>query len=530
MTATARSDVETATVVVPPQPTEPGAADPGRPHRLSRLLVPGCAVALMVAVVLRFVCRSQLWLDEAQAVAIARAPLHTLLDSLRIDGSPPLYYLVLHGWMAVFGTGTWAVRALSGVFSVATLPLAWLLARRLVGRSEAVATVLLLASSPFAVHYATEARMYSLVMLLTAVGGLALLRVLERPGWWPVAGLGVCSGLLALTHYWAFYLLAVLGLGLLVAAWRDVPERRAGYRRGIVGLLSGGLLFVPWLPVFVFQALHTGAPWGVPTSAGRIVDTVLAWAGSGGLAGRTAGVLLLGLLALGVAGRPLDGRRIVIDLRGHRPGRELALLSFGTLAVGITLSGAPYALRYSAVAFVPFLLVVSLGLHSLPTSRQRDVTLALVVVLGLTGAVSDVLTSRTQAGQVATALRARIAPGDLVAYCPDQLGPSVSRLLPSGIDQVVFPTMGEPRIVNWVDYQERNRAAVVAPFAQQLQARAGAHTIWRVYADGYRTFSTKCTDLKDTLKQARPGNERVVKFRKVGEHMDLWRLPAGGAG
>jgi len=528
MTATVRGDAETGVVASPASP-EPPVATPPR-DRLTRLLGPAAAVALAAAVVLRFVCRSQLWLDEAQAVAIARAPLHTLLDSLRIDGSPPVYYVLLHAWMAVFGTGTWAVRALSGVFSLATLPLAWLLARRLVGRPEAVATVLLLASSPFAVQYATEARMYSLVMLLTAVGGLALLRTLARPGWWPVAGLGACSGLLALTHYWSFYLFAVLGLGLLLAAWRGRPEGRAAHRRALLGLLSGGLLFVPWLPVFFYQALHTGAPWGVPTSIGRIVDTVLAWAGSGGLAGRTAGVLLLGLLALGVAGRPLDGRRIVLDLRGHRPGRELALLSFGSLALGIALSGAPYALRYSAVAFLPFLLVVSLGLHSLPTPRQRQVTLALVVVLGLTGAVSDVLTSRTQAGQVAAALRPRLAPGDLVAYCPDQLGPSVSRLLPAGVDQVVFPTMGDPRIVNWVDYQHRNRVATVAPFAEQLLARAGTHTLWLVYADGYRTFSTKCTDLKDALKQARPGNERLVKFRKVGEHMDLWRLPARGAG
>ncbi|MDQ6649022.1 MAG: glycosyltransferase family 39 protein, partial [Actinomycetota bacterium] len=293
MTATVRSDVETADPVVPGWPA-PDPASPGTVDRLSRLLPPAAVVALAVAVVLRFVCRSQLWLDEAQGVAIARAPLHTLLASLRIDGSPPVYYVLLHGWMAVFGTGTWAVRALSGVFSVATLPLAWLLARRLVGRSEAVATVLLLASSPFAVHFATEARMYSLVMALTAVGGLALLRVLDRPGWWPVAGIGVCSGLLALTHYWSFYLLAVLGIGLLLAYWRGERARRPGYRRALIGLLSGGLLFLPWLPIFFFQSLHTGAPWGVPTSVGRIVDTVLAWAGSGGLAGRTAGVLLLG--------------------------------------------------------------------------------------------------------------------------------------------------------------------------------------------------------------------------------------------
>src|SRR5450759_5280429 len=94
------------------------------------------AVAVLLAgVVLRFVAHTHLWLDEAQSVAIARLPLPGLFAALRQDGSPPLYYLLLHYWMGWFGTGdNIAVRALSGVISVATLPPFYLLARRTIGR------------------------------------------------------------------------------------------------------------------------------------------------------------------------------------------------------------------------------------------------------------------------------------------------------------------------------------------------------------------------------------------------------------
>src|SRR5450759_4550657 len=151
------------------------------------LLGAAAVAALLAGVVLRFVAHTHLWLDEAQSVAIARLPLSGLFAALRQDGSPPLYYLLLHYWMGWFGTGdNIAVRALSGVISVATLPPFYLLARRTIGRRAAVAAVLLLASSPFALRYATETRMYALVGLLTTLAGLALTRVLDddrRTAW-----------------------------------------------------------------------------------------------------------------------------------------------------------------------------------------------------------------------------------------------------------------------------------------------------------------------------------------------------------
>ncbi len=90
-------------------------------------------------VVARFVAPPELWLDEAQSVAIARLPLPELFAALEQDGSPPLYYLLLHAWIAVFGESATAVRVLSAGISVLTLPLAWHIARRLAGRRVAVA-------------------------------------------------------------------------------------------------------------------------------------------------------------------------------------------------------------------------------------------------------------------------------------------------------------------------------------------------------------------------------------------------------
>ena len=59
----------------------------------------------------------------------------TLPTFLKRDGAPPLYYVLLHGWMGVFGDSDLAVRSLSGVIGVVTVPLVWLAGRRFGGRT-----------------------------------------------------------------------------------------------------------------------------------------------------------------------------------------------------------------------------------------------------------------------------------------------------------------------------------------------------------------------------------------------------------
>jgi hypothetical protein len=129
--------VSRAGEIAPPQrdPPTPSRSGP-QPEGGSRIRLRSAGTALavgsvlVVAIALRFLARSDLWLDEALTVNIARLPVPRLLDALRHDGSPPLYYLLLHVWMSWFGTGDTAVRALSGVVSVLALPVAWVVGQR----------------------------------------------------------------------------------------------------------------------------------------------------------------------------------------------------------------------------------------------------------------------------------------------------------------------------------------------------------------------------------------------------------------
>jgi hypothetical protein len=428
-----------------------------------------------------------MWLDEAQTVYIASRSVPDLFTALRHDGSPPLYYLVLHAWMTVFGTSNFSARALSGVFSVASLPLMAVTARRfgLAGRSSWLA-ILLLATCPFAVRYATEARMYSLLILLVLLALLAFERVWSVGGTWPVVGASLVTGALVLTHYWSLFLVATAFVAAAFFAWRGVRAAR----RLLLPMVIGCLFFLPWLPSFAYQSAHTAAPWGGPPGIDTPFLSPGGWTGSGFTA-PLLGATYYALLVLAVAG---------------------TAAATGGVTIGRPLRRTPLVL------LAPLLLVVAIGIAVLPP-RGRIVAVSIACVLGLysSALIPDQL--RSQSAEVARALAAA-GPQDLVVFCPDQLAPAVHRTAPDAGRQVVYPTFGSPAMVNWVDYAKRNHAADPQAFARQALARAGGHTIWLVYAQGYRTLAGACSSLYTSFAVARGRPVIALKTKSTSYEQD----------
>jgi mannosyltransferase len=505
------------------------------PHRDSAWLILAVAGVIAVGIALRFVARSDLWADEVLSVNIARLPISDLGAALRHDGAPPLYYVLLHVWMEVFGTGNEAVRSLSGLFGVVALVPAWYAGRRLDerrvaaglappgARTVAWAAVLLLAASPFAIRYATEARMYALVMLLVLLGYLALLRVFDRPSWGRLLCLAAVTGLLLSTHYWSFALLAVVGASLVWTAARGAPPRRRPAWLALGALAVGALTFLPWVPTLLDQAAHTGTPWGaVATPLGSTAEAVKSFGGNT----HSVGWALLLVVLLAVFARATDRRHIEVDL-WTRPGvrTELAI-AFATLGVGLLAaraSGTTFEGRYASVMFPLFLLVAAFGTTVFAGRGVRYAVIGLLLVGGFWGGMSNALRSRTQAFEVADAITRNGHAGDLVVYCPDSIGTDVSRLLPGDVRQVGMPGFTAPGRIDWTDYADRVDAMEPAATVREIVRRAGPHhTIWLVYTEGTQAVQTKCGTIADALSLLRPRSSVIEPDPYYFEHQGLY--------
>jgi hypothetical protein len=392
----------------------------------------------------------------------------------------------------------------------------------------------LLATSPFAIRYGTEARMYTLVVLLVGLGWLAVANALERPTLPWLAAVGAIAGALLLTHYWSFYLVGVTALALLLAAWRRPARRAAAIRIFFAVGIGSIVLFAPWVPNFLYQRAHPGTPWGTAPGPIEVAFTTLVDLGGGPYAeGQALAALLSGLVLLALFGAAVDARRVELDLRTRPGARVEAVVGAMTLLVAVaigTLTASAFASRYTSVAFPLVLLVAAYGLRSFADRKVVAGVLVLASVLGIVGGVRNVVYRRTSADTVASLIAANGGkPGDLVAYCPDQLGPDVSRLLPDGYQQATFPDLGDPRFVNWVDYGTRMAKADPVAFGNELLARSGGHTIWYVWMPGYRTLDKQCERVNDTLGNARPQNRQLLDPDKTAfERHVLWMHPAVG--
>ena len=126
--------------------------------------------------------KNGMWLDETFSVWLANQSVVDMLQwIIRIDQHPPLYYLLLHYWIAHYGDTPYYARLLSVLFGTGTIPIIYLTGKRISGAVVGLAAAAFLALSLFNIYFAQEARMYTLLTFNAAVAIYALVRLLTDP-------------------------------------------------------------------------------------------------------------------------------------------------------------------------------------------------------------------------------------------------------------------------------------------------------------------------------------------------------------
>ncbi len=140
-----------------------------------------------------------------------------------------------------------AGRLISVTAAVATLPVFYTLAMRLLDRRGALVATGVLALSPLHLYYAQEARMYALLVFLVAVTYLALVSYWQQPAWQWAVVYGIAGALAMYVDYSAVYALAPQAVPLAVIVHRQGKQART---LG-VAIVAAGIAYLPWLPQVV---------------------------------------------------------------------------------------------------------------------------------------------------------------------------------------------------------------------------------------------------------------------------------------
>lgn len=362
------------------------------------------------------------WTDEGMSIGIASHPLADIPGLLRQDGSPPLYYSLLHLWTRAFGASEASTHTLSLLFALGSVVALWWAGRSLFGRRVGWFLVTLAAVNPFLATYANETRMYALIVLLSTLATTSFVHAFVFRRRRHLPGFAVAVVLLAYTHNWGLFLL-ISTVFALVPCVLLAADRRRLIVDAFLTFGAVGLAYLPWVPTLLFQRAHTGAPWAV-----RPTFQLARWQ----LADLVGGQAVLVPLGLGAGGA------LATMLRRRWAGSTLALVVAGLLplvvfgaAWAVSQEASVWTFRYLAVALPPVLVVAAVGL----SGGGRLAIAALCVVAFLTAPI-DVRVPpdrKSNVKVVAQDMSAYLHPGDLVISPDDGEIPILAHYLPEGL-------------------------------------------------------------------------------------------------
>jgi hypothetical protein len=159
------------------------------------------------------------------------------------------------------------------------------------------------------------------------------------------------------------------------------------------------------------------------------------WGGGPNGEAQFLGLGIFLLMVLAITGKSLDSWRIELDMRtraGVRTEAAMAALTL-TLAMAVAyLTQSAFAPRYTAVLVPLGILIAAWGVKVFLDPRVRAGVLVLLALFGLLNGIRIDRAQRTQGGIIARYISEQGDPGDVVAFCPDQLGPATMRSLAPG--------------------------------------------------------------------------------------------------
>lgn len=336
----------------------------------------GAAVSLAGA------SRPSFWYDEAATISAAYSrSLRELWQMLGdVDAVHGLYYLLMHGWFAVFPPTEFWSRALSGLAVGGAAAGVVVLGKQLSSRTVGVTAGVLLAILPRATWAGIEARPYALSMMLAVWVAVALVFACRRLVWWAWTVYGT---LLAVSILLEVYLaLLVLAHVVFVLGFRRAVLVPFGITAAVVVAATA-----PFVLVVAGQAQQIS--WITPIGSRTVEDVAVQQ-----YFDRNPYFAALAALVMVAA--------VAVWLRRGRMGsgeREAVVLAVAWLVIPTTLIVAwsaiadpLYTPRY--LSFTAPAMALLLGVCIAALSRSAWVTVAVVALFGVVAAPTYVAVQR----------------------------------------------------------------------------------------------------------------------------------------
>jgi mannosyltransferase len=401
----------------------------------------------------------QFWSDEAISVGIASHPLSAIPSIVRLNGSAPLYYLLLHVWASLFGLRETAVHAFSLLFGLLSIPLATWVGWSLFGRRAGLAAAVLFAFSPFLTQYAQEAQPYELLALLGLLATGSFLHAFARRRRAFVWLFAVSLALVLYTSFWGIFFWVGTAVAL-IPLHRGAEDRRGLVRDAVLAYGIGLILFIPWIPNLIFQIGHTTNPWGYGDRPGFGFPSSML--GTDRVSVTLGVAFVIGLVPL-LSGR----RRLTPEARMVWALIATALVAV-LLARLLSLVSPVWETRYLATILASLLL---LGALACARAGVIGPTALILTIAFAANSASFAPQNKSDMRDVAAELGPYLRPHDLILVGAPEQAPLAWAYLPSGLRYASpMGPLSDPSYMNWNNAYSRLADAAPVPRFAALMA------------------------------------------------------------
>ncbi|MCR5645299.1 MAG: glycosyltransferase family 39 protein [Bacteroidales bacterium] len=215
-----------------------------------------CLLLVALATVLRclFIGKTDLGSDEAFSLYMAQLSLPDIVKLLCQGDNPPLWELLLHGWIALFGITEVAIRTLSLLFNVLTVIPIYYLGERHLHRFAGIAAALCYCCSTFSIYMAHECRVYSLIGLMTACSVWLFVSIIKEPKPYKFILLTLANLMLMYGHYLSIWVIVMEFV--IVLTFKSI--RKQIWKPYLIHAAVLICLYIPMFPVLFTRFMASG--------------------------------------------------------------------------------------------------------------------------------------------------------------------------------------------------------------------------------------------------------------------------------
>lgn len=255
-------------------------------------------VVVLIGVGLRLInlTAGGLWLDEiwSMKTSASHQTVSGIIAACVQDTHPPLFDLLLHGWLVLFGDSDLSGRSLALLFGVAGMVLTWIYALKITAnKALAFVALAVVAFNYFHIYYSNEVRFYGFIYVLAVIILGHFYLFLRNAKYAHLAWPSLAMLALLYTHYYGVFLMAGLGVScVLLLVQRQMS--RASFWRVFFAMVAVVLAYTPWIPVML-QGGHS-ASWMQPPAWYHFFEYFYAYTGKNPV----SCALILGLFLVGL--------------------------------------------------------------------------------------------------------------------------------------------------------------------------------------------------------------------------------------